>query len=124
MYQSHHVDAVYGVVCAQMPTIGRDDVEAWLEEISTSHVEWLKYQPMLSTGQFADVALRFVMSLQAESVERVEKVELAKVARKRAPRRVVRKRPTYTIDDFKGSWNLCRVWAEHGYGRDRRNDLY
>ncbi len=124
MYQPHHVDAVYGLVCAQMPTIGRDDVEAWLEEISTSHVEWLKYQTMLSAGQFADVALRFALSLQAESVERVEKVELAKVARKRAKRRVVRKRPTYTIDDFKGSWNLCRVWAEHGYGRDRRNDLY
>ncbi len=124
MYQPHHVDAVYGLVCAQMPTIGRDDVEAWLEEISTSHVEWLKYQPMLSAGQFADVALRFALSLQAESVERVEKVELAKVARKRAKRRVVRKRPTYTIDDFKGSRNLCRVWAEHGYGRDRRNDLY
>ena len=33
MYQSHHVDAVYGLVWAQMPTIGRDDVEAWLEEI-------------------------------------------------------------------------------------------
>ena len=124
MYQSHHVDAVYGVVCAEMKTIRRDDVAAWFEEISSCQIKWLKPQPLLSAGKFVDMAQRFVQNLQAESVERVEKVELAKVARKRAPRRVVRKRPTYTIDDFKGPWNMCRVWAEHGYGRDRRNDLH
>lgn len=101
--------------------IDEGDVEEFYRQASCDRNLWVEVCTLLKAGNYAGLAGK---AANVTHVEEVKTVELAKVARKRAARRVVRKHPVSTLDDFKGPWNLCGVWSKHGYGRDRRNDLY
>ena len=101
--------------------IDEGDVEEFYRQASCDRNLWVEVCTLLKAGNYAGLAGK---AANVTHVEEVKTVELAKVARKRAARRVVRKHPVSTLDDLKGPWNLCGVWSKHGYGRDRRNDLY
>ena len=101
--------------------IDEGDVEEFYSQASRNGNLWVDVCTLLKAGNYAGLALK---AANVTHVDEITTVELAKVARKRAARRVVRKHPVSTLDDFKGPWNLCGVWSKHGYGRDRRNDLY
>lgn len=101
--------------------MGWADLEEFFDDASEDGNLWVTVCKMLKAEDYQGLALK---AANVTHVEEVKTVELAKVARKRAARRVVRKQPVSTLDDFKGPWNLCGVWSKHGYGRDRRNDLY
>lgn len=101
--------------------MGWADLEEFFDDASEDGNLWVTVCKMLKAEDYQGLALK---AANVTHVEGVKTVELAKVARKRAARRVIRKHPVSTLDDFKGPWNLCGVWSKHGYGRDRRNDLY
>jgi hypothetical protein len=96
------------------------DLEEFFGDASADSNLWVTVCKMLKAEDYQGLALK---AANVTHIGEVKTVELAKVARKRATRRVVRKRPIYTIDDFKGAPVLHGVWLYHGQPKDNRANV-